>query len=121
MVADHVTVQVKEGTTEAQLAAYAQANGGTILRKLRVPGPGTYLVKFPAATVDTVPQALAALGQADAPVAYVNPDFIAYALETIPNDTYFGLLWGLKNTGQTLDTAPRDPPETSPQRLPHPE
>ncbi len=97
MVANHVTVQVKEGTTEAQLAAYAQAKGGKILRKLRVPGPGTYLVKMAEAKVDTVPQAVTSLKQTGAPVEIVTPDRIAYATETAPNDPRFGELWGMRN------------------------
>ena len=104
MVADHVTLKVKEGATEAQLAAYAQAHGGTILRKMRVPGPGTYLVKFDTVTVDTVPNAVAALSQPAAPVDYVNPDYVVYTLETIPNDPLFSQLYGLHNTGQIAST-----------------
>ena len=104
MVADHVTLKVKEGATEAQLAAYAQAHGGTILRKMRVPGPGTYLVKFDTVTVDTVPNAVAALSQPAAPVDYVNPDYVVYTLETIPNDPLFSQLYGMHNTGQIAST-----------------
>jgi subtilisin family serine protease len=104
MVADHVTLKVKEGTTEAQLATYAQAHGGSILRRLRVPGPGTYLVKYDEATVDTVPTAVAALSQPDAPVQYVNPDYVVYTCETIPNDPRFSELWGMHNTGQIAGT-----------------
>jgi hypothetical protein len=105
MVADHVTLKVKEGTTEAQLAAYAQAQGGSILRKLRVPGAGTYLVQFDKVTVDTVPQAVAALGQPAAPVQYVNPDYVAYADANIPNDPRFSELWGMHNIGQAVGSS----------------
>jgi serine protease len=36
-----------------------------------------------------------------ADVEYVEPNYILYADNT-PNDTYFNLLWGLQNTGQTI-------------------
>ncbi|MBM4148997.1 MAG: hypothetical protein FJ224_08125 [Lentisphaerae bacterium] len=104
MVANHVTLKVTEGTTEAQLAAYAQAHGGTILRKLRVPGPGTYLVAFDQATVDTVPNAVAALSHPSAPVEYVNPDYVVYATQTFPNDPRFSELYGMHNTSQIAAT-----------------
>jgi serine protease len=38
-----------------------------------------------------------------ADVEYVEPNYVLYALETTPNDTYFDLLWGLHNTGQTVN------------------
>jgi len=34
-------------------------------------------------------------------VEYVEPDYVVHIQETIPNDQYFGLLWGMQNTGQT--------------------
>ncbi|MBM4149404.1 MAG: hypothetical protein FJ224_10215, partial [Lentisphaerae bacterium] len=104
MVANHVTLKVTEGTTEAQLAAYAQAHGGTILRKLRVPGPGTYLVAFDQTTVDTVPNAVAVLSHPSAPVEYVNPDYVVYASQTFPNDPRFSELYGMHNTSQIAAT-----------------
>jgi autotransporter-associated beta strand protein len=105
MVADHVTVKVKAGTTEADLAAFAQAHGGTILRKLRTPGPGLYIVKFDQAMVDTVPKALAAFGLADGPVVTATPDYIVYHSETIPNDPMFAKLWGMHNIGQIVGSS----------------
>ena len=35
-------------------------------------------------------------------VELVEPNYIVYAYDTVPNDQYFGLLWGLKNVGQTV-------------------
>lgn len=38
--------------------------------------------------------------KSDPRVRLAEPDYVVYALETIPNDQYFSYLWGLKNTGQ---------------------
>jgi alpha-tubulin suppressor-like RCC1 family protein/subtilisin family serine protease len=100
MVADHVTVQANPGATEADLSAAVAANNGTILRKLRAPGPGLYLVQYPNPKVDTVPNALASLANKPYAIASAEADYIVYACETTPNDPMFNQLWGMKNTGQ---------------------
>lgn len=38
-------------------------------------------------------------------VKYIEPDYI-YHLSATPNDTFYGLLWGLHNTGQTVNGDP---------------
>jgi len=35
-------------------------------------------------------------------VEYAQPNYIYRAMSTVPNDTYYSNLWGLKNTGQTI-------------------
>src|SRR5437879_7385541 len=42
-------------------------------------------------------------------VQYAEPDWIVQALNT-PNDTYFGNLWGLNNTGQSVNGDPGGTP-----------
>jgi subtilisin family serine protease len=44
-------------------------------------------------------------GQAIGVVEYAEPDFI-YHLGATPNDTYYGLQWGLNNTGQNVGGDP---------------
>ncbi|HEY3383832.1 MAG TPA: S8 family serine peptidase, partial [Vicinamibacterales bacterium] len=44
---------------------------------------------------------LAALTQRD-DVEYAEPNYVVHAIGTVPDDTYMGLLWGLRNTGQTI-------------------
>jgi subtilisin family serine protease len=59
-----------------------------------------------------VEEAIAAYGQ-DANVEYAQPNYI-YTLQSVPNDSLFGQLWGLQNTGQTVvkGQAPSDPDPT---------
>lgn len=49
----------------------------------------------------TVANAIAELA-GDPNVEYAQPNYIYHATSTTPNDTYFGSMWGLKNTGQTI-------------------
>ncbi len=58
--------------------------------------PGLELV----ATQLSVPQAIAVLAN-NPNVEYVEPDYIVQAVAA-PNDTYFGLQWGLDNQGQEI-------------------
>jgi len=44
----------------------------------------------------------------DAAVEYVEPDYIVTVADTIPNDYYFGFLWGMHNTGQNSGTPGAD-------------
>jgi subtilisin family serine protease len=39
----------------------------------------------------------------DSRVAYAEPNFILHAADVIPNDPFFSRLWGLHNTGQTVN------------------
>ncbi|MDY6933459.1 MAG: S8 family serine peptidase, partial [Spirochaetota bacterium] len=41
----------------------------------------------------------------DPSVEYAQPNYI-YTISAVPNDTEYGELWGLKNTGQTVSSAP---------------
>jgi subtilisin family serine protease len=41
-------------------------------------------------------------------VEYAEKNYIGHALATIPNDTHFSKLWGLRNTGQTGGTSDAD-------------
>jgi subtilisin family serine protease len=98
-VADHVIVKVRP-EAEPTLADAVAAVGGTIRQKLY--SPRTYLVAFAPADLDTVPRGIAALQQVPG-VEYAEADYIVHALDTTPDDPEFGLLWGLHNTGQTVD------------------
>jgi subtilisin family serine protease len=66
----------------------------------RLPLPGVVLVKLSADTgVVKAAHAAARSGS----VVYAEPNFIYETNATAPNDPLFGQLWGLDNTGQTVD------------------
>ena len=50
----------------------------------------------------TTAQTIATLNR-DPRVAYAEPNFILHAADVIPNDPFFPRLWGLHNTGQTVN------------------
>jgi subtilisin family serine protease len=58
-------------------------------------------VKLAKGNPATLERALKDLGS-DSRVAYAEPNFLVHALQT-PTDPSFGQLWGLVNTGQTVD------------------
>tara|TARA_B100000315_G_scaffold116233_1_gene106606 strand:+ start:38196 stop:39914 length:1719 start_codon:yes stop_codon:yes gene_type:complete len=69
----------------------------------------TTVKSFNAIGVDHVklPQTMTVEGalevfQSDPNVEYAEPNYYRYATGT-PDDTYFGLLWGMHNTGQTVN------------------
>ncbi len=126
MAADHIVVTLKEGATEDDLRDLNAKLGARVLKKLRVPGSGTYLVKLPAAEapvagaaapvddlVDAVPRAADEYAKAEDLVSCAEPDYMVRIVETIPNDPGLGQCWGLHNTGQTggIPDADIDAPE----------
>jgi hypothetical protein len=63
-----------------------------------LPLPGLQLVRLPSGSA--AERARAAL-ESSSGVLYAEPNF-ARSLQATPNDPYFGLLWGLHNTGQSV-------------------
>lgn len=111
MVADHVLIKPVDPqiTSEALLAAL-QTEGASVRRKM--PASGTWLIAFEKADINTVPNWVAKLSQMKDIVRYAEPDFILSA-NALPNDSSFGDLWGMHNTGQSggFEDADIDAPE----------
>ena len=105
MVADHVIVKLRPGRTTADLEAAAGVHGAKIRRAMRLV-PDLYLVEFPEAKIDTVPDGIVALMDDKETVAYAEPDYIVHPLGFPSED--LSPLWGLHNTGQDLGTADAD-------------
>ncbi len=99
MVADHVMVKLRAPATTAELTAVVKRLGGEVRKKMYT--PGMFLVSFAAPTLDTIPEGLRALPQHPL-IELAEPDYIGGVADTLPNDTSFGVLWGLHNTGQTI-------------------
>lgn len=53
-----------------------------------------------------VEDAVIALGKLRGIVEYAEPDFVVRAGAVVPNDPSFGQLWGMSNTGQTVNADP---------------
>ncbi len=106
MVADHVMVKVRPGTTENEVNQTVSAYGGQIRKKMYA--PNLYLVEFKNPDLDSVAQAIQNLGNDPDLIVYAEPDYIEYALSTTPNDPRFGELWGMNNMGQSSGTPDAD-------------
>jgi subtilisin family serine protease len=106
VVADHITVMLKPGKTQADLVTLNTQLGGSI--RSVVVAPDLYLVAFTNATLDTVSDAVLAYQAATNTVLYAGPDAVFHTTSTFPNDPSFTNLWGLHNTGQAGGTSDAD-------------
>lgn len=107
-VPDHLLVRfVNEGTTSAsnavRMSVVQTAGGGTIERMYNLV-PGLGLVKLPSGVTAAEAEAVFSVTPG---VRYVAKDTI-YKLFDIPNDTRFGEMWALNNTGQSGGTEDAD-------------
>ena len=92
-VADHVMLQVDPAWGDAEVERLAQRLGGTLRERLL--RPGLVLLELPEASLDSLPEAIDALGQF-AGVRFAEPDWVVGHLGgVIPNDPDYPLLWGL--------------------------
>jgi subtilisin family serine protease len=115
-----VIVRLKPGTDPGIAVARAQAqskagapNDVQVLKKFPLVGNGQpgaaglqHLLVLKSNTLTTA-QFIARLKQ-DPSVDVAEPDYFVYANSTTPNDTRFGELWGMNNTGQTGGTPDAD-------------
>ncbi|MCH8474307.1 MAG: S8 family serine peptidase [Opitutales bacterium] len=110
VVADHVLVRRDPGLSHEALLARAEAAGFPLQRKMRA--EGVYRLTIPADDVEDLPDALAMLGGWQDALAYAEADPIVFLQDdpVEPDDPAYldGLLWGLKNTGQSGGTAGKD-------------
>lgn len=122
-VADEILVRFQPGLTETAIANLRSLTSATLERRMEAPasslvavGPSVYqdrgvleLLSLPAGV--SVDDAIATLSSHPA-IAVVEPNYILTAAG-FPDDTSFGSLWGLHNTGQSggLIDADIDAPE----------
>jgi len=78
--------------------------GGTMKRHFKIV-PDLSAIKLPPGM--TVQKALQRFNKADG-ILYAQPNYQLKALSTFPNDTRFGELWGMYNTGQSGGTVGAD-------------
>jgi subtilisin family serine protease len=91
-------VRFRPGTSTADRATANQAERAQEIRSLRV--PRVFLLRLPAGR--EVGEAAAAY-ERKPNVEYAEPNFIDRPAATVPNDPSFGQLWGLHNTGQSVN------------------
>ncbi|MDF1553162.1 MAG: S8 family serine peptidase, partial [Deferrisomatales bacterium] len=97
-VPGEVLVEYRAAVRDQAALRHRERHGYQTLRRFRT--IGAQHLKLPPET--TVEEALAIL-RADPDVVYAEPNYYRHA-HLLPNDTAFGLLWGLRNTGQAVDS-----------------
>lgn len=106
MVGDHVLVKPANAQmSETALLEKLKAEGATLRRKM--PASGTWLIAFSKPDLETVPRMVAEISAIKKVVRYAEPDFIM-STNAVPNDTSFGELWAMHNTGQNSGIADAD-------------
>ena len=108
MVADHLLIKVPSSANDSALKQHLNALGATVRRQLR--GTSVYVVALRSPALSDYDATLAALERSPSLVTIAEPDFIVHAVgaPVIPDDTSFGQLWNLHNTGQSGGTADAD-------------
>ncbi|HKF80055.1 MAG TPA: S8 family serine peptidase [Thermoleophilaceae bacterium] len=101
-VAGEAIVRYKSGTTASERSASRARAGVSFKRSLRI--GRAQLV----AVGGSVGDAVARLNR-QPDVRYAQPNFVYRATAAPPNDTRFGELWGLRNTGQVIEGFPGTP------------
>jgi len=101
-VAGQLLVRFKTGTSMTLTSSTHGKLGTKVLHTFRTQ-PELQVVEVDPAAMDSV---LAAY-RLDARVAYAEPNFV-YRISALPNDTRFGELWGMHNTGQSAGTVDVD-------------
>ena len=91
-------MRFRPGTSAADRAAANRAERAQEIRSLLV--PRVFLLRLPAGR-DV--GAAAAAYERNPNVEYAEPNFIDRPAATVPNDPSFGQLWGLHNTGQSVN------------------
>ena len=98
-VAGEVLVKLRAGASQNDVASLRQAADADQSERLAELKSGT-LWRLHSRSKNT--DALTTALQKNPNVVYAEPNFII-RLDTTPNDTSYGQLWGLKNTGQTIN------------------
>jgi len=97
---DELTVQFKPEVSADQTEQIIADHGGRVLYRQRTPGYYTISVAEGRGLFETIRE------YSDLPeVAFAEPSEVSFnsALDYVPDDPDFGRLWGLHNTGQTVN------------------
>lgn len=83
--------------TSTKMETLSSLRGASLIRDFQIV-PGLSVVKLPEGV--SVEEALIQFNQSE-DVIYAQPNYELQILSTIPNDSRFGELWGMHNTGQS--------------------
>ena len=100
-VENQLIIKFKPGADENQKKVITNSLNSVTLKKFSI--IGAELVQISGITVEEAINLL----KDDPRIEYVEPNYI-FQLDAVPNDTYFDLLWGMHNTGQTWGTPDAD-------------
>jgi subtilisin family serine protease len=98
-VPGEIIVRYDDSTSPRMRSAIAEELDADLVSKLRM--PRTELIRVPKGSVD---EAIDALEQ-EPGVLSAEPNRLIQP-DTTPNDSYFGALWGMDNTGQPVEGVP---------------
>ena len=93
-VENQLIIKFKPGADENQKKAVTNSLNSVTLKKFSI--IGAELVQLSGMTVEEAINLL----KDDPRIEYAEPNYIGH-IDAIPNDTYFDILWGMHNTGQT--------------------
>ncbi len=100
-----VLIKIRKGASQAALANLEQIADAEESERVASFASGT-VMRFRSRSKNV--EALAAALEKNPNIEYVEPNYVLRLVAT-PNDTSFGLLWGLKNTGQSIGGSPGFP------------
>jgi subtilisin family serine protease len=103
-VPDELLVKCRLGVPRATISSLHRQIGATVIKEF--PSIGVQHIRLPEGLkVDTAQKSYAASPD----VAYAEPNYIYRISDTFPNDPDFAKLWGLHNTGQSVNGIPGTP------------
>ncbi len=107
--AGRLIVQFTEEAVDGSMAQMVADRGGRLIREL--PSIHGAIIELPNPATDVL--FAAAAWSADRAVTHAEPDYVLYAIETLPDDPLFDYQWALHNTGETggTDDSDIDAPE----------
>lgn len=99
---DQCIAQFKPYMTSSQINDFLNARGLSIVSQLEISGGATYILQIPKSVNITTIETANSLYESGF-VNFCDPDFYYIGLLAfIPNDTFFGMQWSLRNLGNNI-------------------
>jgi thermitase len=103
-VEGQVLVKFKSHVSDNAVTAAVNNKGDLRVRDISLPRKAQGAEKVALLELDKAKSVKSAVEEYknDSSVEYAQPNYIYHATATVPNDSYYGNLWGLKNIGQIV-------------------